>query len=89
MNKSGSRPVRTARTVLVLELEVPSSGRLDWVRVCVSRAGGEGSLSHLWETRDGRLTPDTWNDLQCFLLKSLSTTLELMGGVQTILPGME
>lgn len=75
-------PRRTGRVALVLELEIPLDGPMNFVRLTSSIPGREGTMSRVWATVDNRYGAQTWNDIQSAVLSQLSTCLELCGGIQ-------
>lgn len=74
--------MHSARVALVIELEVPKDGAVEWVRLVTSIPGREGTLSGVIYCGPEGLTADGWLELQAQVLSKLSTTLELLGGAQ-------
>lgn len=81
MNTKGVRPHGMTRVALVVELEVPREGPLNWVRTVTSRPGIAGTMSHVWSAQEGTLSSSQWDDIQASLLNQLSAVLLMAGGL--------
>lgn len=86
MDKSHEMPRKLGRVCLVLELEVPRSGPIQWVRLTSSIPGRDSALTRVWSVSNGVIPLRTAEDLSCWIDKTFWDALELLGGAQTELP---
>lgn len=72
---------RLTRVALVLEVLVPPAGAdLTFVQVVESIPGREGTITRTWDLPEKRLTDASWLDMQAWLIGSINTCLEVLGG---------
>jgi hypothetical protein len=81
----GKTPVRSARPVLCLEVEVGPFGGAARIRVTASIPGREGTSTREWAVRNGWVDARHVDDVVLWLTRSLQDALIASGsGVQQV-----